>query len=118
MPGHHKNKNNKNNKRSDTNNTHAPAAIIARASASASSRFTMNAPLPYLTSRTSASAPLASFLDMIDATINGSEGTVPVTSLRAYIFLSAGAMPQESRHLRVFINVPEENGGVQFQSED
>lgn len=52
---------------------------IAFARCMASFLFTMNAPFPYLTSRTSASAPPDSFLDMIEATINGILGTVPVT---------------------------------------
>ena len=43
----------------------------------------MNAPLPVLTSRMSADAPIASFFDMIEAVISGSDSTVPVTSRSA-----------------------------------
>ena len=51
----------------------------------------MNAPRPTLTSRTSASAPSAIFLLMIDDAISGTLSIVPVTSRSAYSFLSAGA---------------------------
>ena len=50
----------------------------------------MKAPSPTLTSSTIASAPAASFFDMIDDAIKGTMSTVAVTSRRAYSFLSAG----------------------------
>ena len=43
----------------------------------------MNAPLPTLTSRTSALVPSAIFLDMIELAISGMDSTVPVTSRSA-----------------------------------
>ena len=43
----------------------------------------MNAPVPTLTSRTSAPVPSAIFFDMIDDAISGIASTVPVTSRRA-----------------------------------
>ena len=63
----------------------APFAPFTRAcaSATASSRVFMNAPAPHLTSKTSVRAPSASFLERIEATMSGIEGTVPVTSRRA-----------------------------------
>ena len=50
------------------------------------------APVPHFTSKTSVPAPSASFFDMIEATIRGRDGTVAVTSRRAYRHRSAGAM--------------------------
>ena len=50
----------------------------------------MKAPEPTLTSRTKPLLQTASFLDIIEAAINGIESTVAVTSRKAYIFLSAG----------------------------
>ena len=50
----------------------------------------IKAPLPKVTSNKIASVPAANFLDITEAAINGMDSTVPVTSLRAYIFLSAG----------------------------
>ena len=70
--------------------SNVPIFTIVRASLYASSFVRINAPLPVFTSRTIASAPLASFLDMILDAISGMERTVAVTSLKAYIFLSAG----------------------------
>ena len=67
-----------------------PISTIVLARIRASSRFFMNAPLPYLTSSKIVSLPDAIFLDIIEAAINGIESTVPVTSLKAYNFLSAG----------------------------
>ena len=52
----------------------------------------MKAPDPNFTSSTSPSTFSASFFDMILDTINGRQSTVPVTSLKAYSFLSAGAI--------------------------
>gem|GEM_PF-3303767 len=52
----------------------------------------MNAPRPTLQSMTSPSIPSASFFDMIDDAISGSDSTVAVTSRSAYSRLSAGAM--------------------------
>ena len=59
------------------------AAMRLFANAFESSYLRMNAPLPVFTSRMSADAPMASFLDMIDAVISGSDSTVPVTSRSA-----------------------------------
>ena len=67
-----------------------PSSIIASASARASSIVFMNAPSPTLTSRTIASAPPASFLDMMLAAISETLSTVAVTSRSAYKRLSAG----------------------------
>ncbi len=53
------------------------------ASALASSKVFMKAPLPHFTSKTSVCAPSASFFDRIDAVIRGIDATVPVTSLSA-----------------------------------
>ena len=55
------------------------------------SGLSMNAPLPTLTSITSAPSPAASFFARIDAVISGMDATVAVTSLIAYKRLSAGA---------------------------
>jgi hypothetical protein len=43
----------------------------------------MKAPLPTLTSRTSALVPSAIFLDMIELAMSGMDSTVPVTSRSA-----------------------------------
>ena len=43
----------------------------------------MNAPLPTLTSSTSAPVPSAIFLDMIELAMSGIDSTVPVTSRSA-----------------------------------
>ena len=67
-----------------------PIFIISFASSVASSTLCINAPSPYLTSKSIVSDPDANFLDIIDEAISGIEFTVPVTSLRAYNFLSAG----------------------------
>ncbi len=69
----------------------APIRTIVCASLLASVRFFIKAPSPVVTSKTIASAPAAIFLLMIELAINGIELTVPVTSLNAYNFLSAGA---------------------------
>ena len=53
----------------------------------------MNAPLPTLTSSTSAPVPSAIFLDMIELAMSGIDSTVPVTSRSAYRRRSAGARP-------------------------
>ena len=60
----------------------APAAtpVMLSASARASAAVAMKAPLPTLTSITSASSPAASFFDRIDAVISGMHSTVAVTS--------------------------------------
>ena len=58
---------------------------------SASCIFFINAPLPTLTSSTIAPAPAAIFLLIILLAISGMLSTMAVTSLKAYIFLSAGA---------------------------
>mmetsp|Transcript_1057 Transcript_1057/g.2601 ORF Transcript_1057/g.2601 Transcript_1057/m.2601 type:complete len:204 (-) Transcript_1057:154-765(-) len=70
----------------------SPVETMQRASATESSQSARNAPFPVLTSRRSASVPSAIFLDMIDATISGSEEVVAVTSRSAYSFLSTGQM--------------------------
>ena len=63
----------------------------APASSSAASRAGRKAPEPNLTSMTSASSPAASFFERIEATISGSDSTVPVASRIAYRRRSAGA---------------------------
>ena len=60
-----------------------PRATIVWASSRALSTSFMNAPLPTLTSRTSAPVPSAIFLLMIEEAISGMASTVPVTSRRA-----------------------------------
>ena len=67
-----------------------PMATISRASSRASPRSFMKAPLPHFTSSRTASLPDASFLLIILLAIRLLFSTVPVTSRRAYIFLSAG----------------------------
>ena len=61
----------------------SPSPIIASASVRASSIVFMNAPSPTLTSSTIASAPPASFLDMMLAAISETLSTVAVTSRSA-----------------------------------
>ena len=56
---------------------------MVRASSLASSRFFMKAPLPTLTSSTSAPVPSAIFLLMIEEAMSGIASTVPVTSRSA-----------------------------------
>ena len=68
-----------------------PILTISSASSSASCIFFINAPLPTLTSSTIAPAPAAIFLLIILLAISGMLSTMAVTSLKAYIFLSAGA---------------------------
>ncbi len=68
-----------------------PISTMALASSIAPSSVCMMAPLPVLTSRTIASLPAASFLDMIELAISGRLSTVAVTSRSAYSVLSAGA---------------------------
>ncbi len=68
-----------------------PIATMVCARRRASTCFFMKAPLPTLTSSTSASTPSASFFDMIEEEISGIDSTVPVTSRRAYSLRSAGA---------------------------
>ena len=46
-----------------------------------------------MTSRTSEPVPSAIFLLMIEVAMSGTHDTVPVTSRKAYSFLSAGARP-------------------------
>ena len=60
-----------------------PSATIVSASSRARSRSFMNAPVPTLTSSTSAPVPSAIFLLMIDEAISGIASTVPVTSRSA-----------------------------------
>ena len=67
-----------------------PISTMVRASLSASSALCINAPLPAFTSSTMASAPEASFLLIMLEAMSGMPSTVPVTSLSAYISLSAG----------------------------
>ena len=55
---------------------------LGRARAAWSTSF-MKAPVPTLTSSTSAPVPSAIFLDMIDEAISGIASTVPVTSRSA-----------------------------------
>ena len=61
----------------------APSPTIVRASVRASAGSRMNAPDPVLTSSTSAPAPSAIFLLMIELAISGTDSTVPVTSRSA-----------------------------------
>jgi hypothetical protein len=56
---------------------------ICSASVRASPSVRMNAPSPTFTSRTIASAPAASFFDMIELAISGTMSTVAVTSRSA-----------------------------------
>jgi hypothetical protein len=60
----------------------AEATIVA-ASSRAASRLFMNAPVPTLTSSTSAPVPSAIFLLMIELAISGIDSTVAVTSRKA-----------------------------------
>ena len=60
-----------------------PSSIIVSARARASSSVFMNAPSPTLTSSTIASAPPASFFDMMLAAISETLSTVAVTSRSA-----------------------------------
>ena len=60
-----------------------PIATSDSASLRESASVFMNAPLPVLTSSTSASMPSAIFLLMIEALISGMLSTVPVTSRSA-----------------------------------
>jgi hypothetical protein len=69
----------------------SPSPTMVRASSRDRSGSFMNAPEPVLTSSTSASAPSAIFLLMIELAISGIDSTVPVTSRSAYSALSAGA---------------------------
>ena len=66
---------------------------MAIANSFAFSGSDIKAPLPVFTSRISALVPSAIFLLIIEEAISGIAGTVPVTSRRAYNFLSAGAKP-------------------------
>ena len=68
-----------------------PISTMRRASALASSTVRINAPPPVLTSSTIASAPAASFLLIMLEAMSGMLATVPLTSLRAYMRLSAGS---------------------------
>ena len=70
-----------------------PRPTMVRASSCAAGSSRMNAPLPTLTSSTSAAVPSAIFLDMIELAISGIDSTVPVTSRSAYSLRSAGASP-------------------------
>ena len=63
---------------------------MVRASFLACSGVCMKAPVPHFTSSTMASVPAASFLLIMLEAISGMLSTVPVTSLRAYMSLSAG----------------------------
>ena len=60
-----------------------PSETMVRASSRAASTSFMNAPVPTLTSSTSAPVPSAIFFDMIEDAISGIASTVPVTSRRA-----------------------------------
>ena len=61
----------------------SPRPTIVRASSRDASGSFMNAPEPVFTSRTSASAPSAIFLLMIELAISGIDSTVAVTSRSA-----------------------------------
>ena len=60
-----------------------PSATIVSASSRAVSSDFMKAPVPTLTSSTSAPVPSAIFFDMIDDAMSGIASTVPVTSRSA-----------------------------------
>ena len=60
-----------------------PMATMRSASRAPSSGVFMNAPEPIFTSSTIECDPAASFLDMMDEAMSGSESTVAVTSRRA-----------------------------------
>ena len=60
-----------------------PISTMVRASWRARSFVFMNAPSPYLTSRTMASAPEAIFLLMMELAMSGMLSTVAVASRRA-----------------------------------
>ena len=60
-----------------------PMPTIVCARRRASTCFFMKAPLPTLTSSTSASTPSASFFDMMEEAISGIDSTVAVTSRSA-----------------------------------
>ena len=60
-----------------------PSATMVCASSRASSSRRMKAPLPTLTSSTSAPVPSAIFFDMIELAMSGIDSTVPVTSRSA-----------------------------------
>ncbi len=60
-----------------------PTATSAAASSRARARSVMKAPVPVLRSMTMVSGPAASFLDMIEAVISGTQSTVAVTSRNA-----------------------------------
>lgn len=76
-----------------------PRPTIVDASSRASSMVFMKAPVPTFTSRTSEPVPSAIFFDMIEDAISGMASTVPVTSRRAYSFLSAGARPSPAAQI-------------------
>ena len=61
----------------------SPRATIVSASSRAASWLFMKAPVPTLTSRTSALVPSAIFFDMIELAMSGMDSTVPVTSRSA-----------------------------------
>ena len=61
----------------------SPSPTIVRASSRALSTSGMKAPAPTLTSSSTASAPPAIFLLMIELAMSGTDSTVPVTSRRA-----------------------------------
>ena len=60
-----------------------PIPTMVSASARAEGSSFMNAPEPVLTSSTNPSIPSASFFDMIEEAMRGSDGTVPVESRSA-----------------------------------
>ena len=60
-----------------------PISTMARPSSTDSSSVCMMAPEPVFTSSTMASAPEASFLDMMEDAISGRLSTVEVTSRKA-----------------------------------
>ena len=68
-----------------------PISIISLESSSASFLFCIKAPLPQVTSNSNFLAPAAIFLLIILEAINGILFVQAIVSLKAYIFLSAGA---------------------------
>src|SRR6056297_1001888 len=82
----------------------SPILTIVLPNKMASSIFFIKAPLPTVIFKTNASAPPAIFLLIILLAIRGMLSMVPVTSLKEYIFLSAGARLIFALIIEVFIS--------------
>ena len=70
-----------------------PISTMVSANCFAREKSFMNAPRPALTSKTNDCVPSAIFLLMMEEAIKGIHSTAPMTSLKEYIFRSAGAKP-------------------------